>query len=84
MKSLRARIVGWYVGVGVFIVAIVSLLAATVLVESRALEARRAMVAVAAQVPGVVANYRTTHPDLGGIEPFLRDSASELRASSCT
>ncbi len=72
MKSLRARIVGWYVGVGVFIVAIVSLLAATVLVESRALEARRAMVAVAAQVPGVVANYRTTHPDLGGIEPFLR------------
>lgn len=72
MKSLRARIVGWYVGVGVFIVAIVSILAATVLLGSRAHEARRAMVAVAAQIPMVVGSYRTAHPGLDGVESFLR------------
>lgn len=73
MRSLRARIVGWYVGVGVFIVAIVSLLAATVLVEGRAYEARQTMTAVAATMPDVVAGYRAAHPDLGGIDRFLRE-----------
>ena len=73
MRSLRARLIGWYVGVGVFIVAIVSLLAAAVLVEGRAYEARQAMAAAAAEVPSVVTSYRANHRDIEGIDPFLRE-----------
>jgi signal transduction histidine kinase len=73
VRSLRARLIGWYVGVGVFIVAIVSLLAATVLLEARAYEARQAMAAAAAEVPSVVASYRAKHRNIEGMNPFLRE-----------
>jgi signal transduction histidine kinase len=73
VRSLRAQLIGWYVGVGVFIVATVSLLAATVLIEERTYEARQAMVAAAGEVPTVVMGYRTKHRDLEGIDPFLRE-----------
>jgi signal transduction histidine kinase len=72
VRSLRARLVGWYLGVGVFIVAIGSLLFATVLLEERAYEARQAMAAAAAEVPSVVTSYRAKRRDLEGIDSFLR------------
>ena len=73
MRSLRARLIGWYVGIGVLIVAIGSLLGATVLLEGRAYEARQAMATAAAEVPSVVASYRAKHRDLEGVGPFLRE-----------
>lgn len=73
MKSLRARIVGSYVGVGVFIVVIVSLLAATVLVEGRIHETRQAMSAVAAQLPATIVGYEVLHPSPIGIDRFLHE-----------
>lgn len=73
MNSLRARIVGWYLAAGAFIVVIVSLLAAAVLAETRAHETRRTMSAVAAELPATIVAYEVLHPDVVGIDPFLRE-----------
>jgi len=73
VSSLRGRIVGWYLGVGAFVIIIVSLLAATVLIEGRARETRQAMNAVAAQLPSTIVAYEVLHPDIAGIDPFLKD-----------
>jgi signal transduction histidine kinase len=73
VSSLRARIVGWYLAAGALIVVIVSLVTASVLAEARAHEARRAMAAVAAELPSVVIAYEVLHPDITGLDWFLRE-----------
>lgn len=73
MRSLRARIVGLYVGVGAFIVVIVSLLAAVVLIEGRTHETRQAMSAVAAELPAAIIGYEVLHPSILGVDAFLHE-----------
>jgi signal transduction histidine kinase len=73
VSSLRGRIVGWYLGAGALIVVIVSLVTAAVLVEARAHEARRAMSAVAAELPSTLIAYEVLHPDITEVDRFLRE-----------
>ena len=73
MRSLRARIVGSYVGVGAFIVVIVSLLATVVLIEGRTHETRQAMSAVAAELPATIIGYEVLHSSSFGINGFLHE-----------
>jgi signal transduction histidine kinase len=73
VSSLRARIVGWYIAAGALIVVIVALVTASVLVEARAHEARRAMTAVAAELPSIIIAYEVLHPDIAGLDWFLRE-----------
>lgn len=71
MRTLRARLIAWYVSVGAFIVLIIGLLAATATIEAASFEVRQAMAAAATQVPPAVAQYRATHKNMRGLDPYL-------------
>lgn len=71
MRSLRARLIAWYVSVGAFIVLFIGLLAAIAVIESVSFRARQAMAAAAQDVPQAVAQYRAEHADMREIDPFL-------------
>ena len=78
MTSLRVRLIAWYVSAGAFIVLIIAVLAAMATVEGASYEARQAMAAAARQVPGLIAQYRSTHKDLGGADAFLQQRFNSL------
>jgi signal transduction histidine kinase len=73
MKSLRTRLIAWYMSVGAFIVLIVGLLAAIAMIEGASFEARQAMAAAARAVPGVVQEYRAQHKDMRDINVYFHD-----------
>ncbi len=73
MRSLRARLIAWYMSVGAFIVAVIGLIAAVAVVEAASFEARQAMAAAARDVPVVVQQYRDSHPDAGDLDFFLHN-----------
>lgn len=72
MKSLRTRLVAWYMSVAAFIVLIVGLLAAIAMIEGASFEARQAMAAAARAVPGAVHEYRVQHADMRGINEYFQ------------
>ncbi len=73
MRSLRRRLIAWYMSVGAFIVLIVGMLAAIAVVESVSFQAREAMAVAAKDVPLAVAQYRAQHGDMRGIDVFFHE-----------
>lgn len=71
MRSLRARLIAWYVSVGAFIVLFIGVLAAIAMIESVSFRARQAMAAAAQDLPQAIAQYRAKHADMRSIDPFL-------------
>ncbi len=73
MKSLRARLIAWYLCAGALVVLCIGLLAAIALAEVGSYTARQAMSTAVRETPALVAQYRTTHRSLDGLEQFLHD-----------
>lgn len=71
MKSLRRRLIAWYMSVGAFIVLIIGALAAVAVIEAVSFQARQAMAMAARQVPGAVAHYRAEHHNLIDLDEFF-------------
>lgn len=72
MRSLRTRLVTWYVSVGAIIVVCIGLLAAIATVEAVSFQARQALAQSAREAPGLVETYRASHHNLAGVDDFLR------------
>jgi len=72
MRSLRARLVTWYVTVGAILTLCIGLLAAIATVEAVSFQARQALAEAAREAPGLVETYRTQHDTLAGVDDFLR------------
>ncbi len=72
MKSLRLRLVTWYVTVGAIIVVCAGILSSIAVIEAASYEARQSLADAARQVPALVAAYRAKHKDLDGVDEFLR------------
>jgi signal transduction histidine kinase len=73
MKSLRARLIAWYLSAGALIVLCVGLLAAIALIEFGSYTVRQSMAAAAREAPGLVEQYRAEHQTFDGLEPYLRE-----------
>jgi two-component system OmpR family sensor kinase len=71
VKSLRRRLVAWYVSVGAFIVLIIGLLAAITVIEAASFQGRQAMAAAARQMPQAVERYRATHTGMAQLDEYL-------------
>jgi signal transduction histidine kinase len=73
MKSLRIRLITWYVSVGAIIVVCIGLLGAVGTVEAASFQARQAMAEAARQAPGLIAQYRAAHHGLDGVDDFMHE-----------
>ncbi len=71
MKSLRVRLVTWYVTVGAILVLCIGVLASIGAIEAASFEARQSLADAARQVPALMKAYRSTHKDLSGANEFL-------------
>lgn len=71
MKSLRVRLVTWYLTVGAIIVVGVGLLGSIAALEAASFEARQSLADSARQAPALVELYRSKHHDLDGVDEFL-------------
>jgi signal transduction histidine kinase len=78
MKSLRRRLIAWYVSVGAFIVLIIGVLSAVALLEAASFQARQAMADAARQLPSAVAQYRATHENDRGIDDYFHTRFQSL------
>lgn len=71
MRSLRNRLVTWYVTVGAILVLCIGFLGAIATVEAVSFEARQSLAQAAVQAPALVETFRKTHGGLAGVNDFL-------------
>jgi signal transduction histidine kinase len=78
MRTLRTRLVAWYVGVAAVVVLFIALLATIAVFEVLSYEARQSLATAARKTPDLVAAYERTHADDAGLEAFLQRQLAPL------
>jgi signal transduction histidine kinase len=78
LRSLRSRLIAWYVTTGALVVLCCAVLIGLVIGETLSYQAHEAMLSAQRQIPALAASYRSQHGTLAGVDAYLAQRLAPL------
>jgi signal transduction histidine kinase len=78
LRSLRSRLIAWYVTTGLLLVLCFAVLTAIVTGDAISYQAREALLAAQRQIPGLAEQYQAQHGTIQGFDAYSRQRLAPL------